>query len=139
MMEQDDSQSPVTSRYRFRTGLPFPGIFGHTTLEIERRDDSGAIDIRRYGLTGWQKTLHECIIIIFLALFGFTVPGHWESDALNFMGIGGPWHPISRDDADELVRTFDWLCVLKVRYNLYTRNSYQMPRRITAACLGKSQ
>lgn len=41
-------------RWRFRVGLPFPFLFGHTTIELESCEN-GYVLKESYGFVGWRQ------------------------------------------------------------------------------------
>ncbi len=137
MLDNEDLQEcgrpPRSMRFmwRFRTGLPFPGVFGHTTIELAEIGSEGK---RRasYGFVGWSDSPLKNVALFFKIVFGFSVPGKWSRNAGNIFSLPGKWHAISEKEAHAMKRHLDMLLPLCGTYNLYTRNSWQIPRRIIA-------
>lgn len=86
-----------------------------------------AEDIRFRGLGGLMA---GNIFLFFRIVSGFSVEGNWHDNAGNLLGIAQPWRDISEEEYLAIKRKLDLLMSFAVKYNLYTRNSWQVPKRL---------
>ena len=117
------------TRWRLKIGLPIPAIFGHTTIELERFDGD-TIWRESYGFVGWSASFWANVALFFLIISGVSVPGTWSNHARNILAVAKDWHYVSEDDFRILQRRLNLLVPLIGKYNLYTRNSWQISKRI---------
>lgn len=123
-------QIPTTRcRWRFRIGLPIPFLFGHTTIEMEYCE-SGRIFKESYGFVGWQNGVLPNIGLFWLIILGVSCKGQWHRNAPNPLSVAGRWHNVSVQTMNTIRKKMGLLVGLHGEYNLYTRNSWQVPRRI---------
>lgn len=122
------------TRWRLRTGLPLPGLFGHTSIELER---TGIICANResYSFVGWGDGMSDNFWRLLKILSGFSVQGKWYAHARNPISVVGKWHYVTEDEYRRFQRKLHLLVFLIGPYNLYTRNSWQIPHRIVDAVI----
>ena len=90
-----DKISGARYRWRFRVGLPFSFLFGHTTIELESCEN-GYVLRESYGFMGWRQGVLSNLWLFWLIVFGVSCKGQWYKNAKNPLGVARRWHTISK-------------------------------------------